>query len=131
MSALAPILAAAYALRGVPAIFTPASGTGPVACVAIVGPVAVGDAVARMVGVGDRAPGFHARVRQGEIAARPKQGDLLSVPGAALTLRITLAVTSPADDEWYLTAVPIVTAPAVSTGIGHLQPPLLGGWAWA
>ncbi len=128
-SALATLLATAYAIRGVPAIVTPAAGTGPVACVAIVGDV---DEVASMLATGARVAGLKIRIRQSELAVRPKQGDVVTIPGADLSLRVTLAVTSSFDDEWYLTATPVlvpVSPPPV--GVGHLQPPFLfGGGAW-
>ncbi len=130
MDVLAITLAAAYASRGIPAILTPASGSGPIACVAIAGDV---DEVAALLATGARAAGIRLRIRQDEVPFRPKQGDVIALPGEDdLTLRIAVVVTSAFDTEWYLTTTPIV-APisAPSSAIGHLQPPLLGGWPWA
>ena len=125
---IASVLTAAYATYGVAAVFTPGSGTGPVACVAIAFPAV--DDVATLLRVGDRAPGYRCRLRQAELATRPRAGDVLSMPGEGLTLRVREVETSLLDVEWLFTAVPSTGAPG-AVSVGHLQPPLLGGWAWA
>lgn len=128
MTALAATLAAAYALRGVAAVYVPASGSGPIACRVIPGPM---DEVASFLVAGARFAGYRFRAHQGELALRPRDGDLVTFDG--LTLRVKLVKTSPLDDEWYVWGTPVVapSASAPSSALGHHMPPLAVGWAWA
>lgn len=123
-------LAAAYASYGVAAVITPSSGTGPVACTILIVPAE--DGVANLLRTGDRFAGYRCRVRQDELAARPREGDVIAITGEGLALRVKQAHTQLLDAEWLIWAVPLL-APTVapSAGVGHLMPPLLGGWAWA
>ncbi len=129
LDALTISLDAAYAVRGVEVIYTPKSGTGPVA---LVGIVRATDKVANMLLAGAAVAGYRVRLRQRDLPTRPREGDVISISSEGIAMRVTLAQTSKLDGEWMLAATPVV-APVVvpQHGIGHLQPPLFGGWAWA
>lgn len=130
--ALHMALDAAYAVRGVEGVFTPKAGTGPFAVTAIVRPVALQDEVARLLAsVGDRMPGYRVRLRVAEVLVRPRDGDVIAIADEELTLRVKGVQTSELGAEWLVAAVPVATVVVATHPVGHLQPPLLGGWAWA
>jgi hypothetical protein len=126
---LTTTLDTAYALGGVEVTVTPISGSGPVDCTAILRPEA--DEVAELFLVGSRVAGYRIRLRS-DAVVRPREGDVIAASTEGLLLKVTHTETAPATAEWFVTATPIFVPTTVTEAdIGHLQPPLFGGWAWA
>lgn len=114
---------AAFALAAEAGSFTPASGSGSVAVAIILRPAE--DEIADVFEVAQQRPGWRLRIRQSELATRPRAGDMCVVDG--LTLRVRSIESDVLGLFWKLTAVEAVPfIPGVQAGF-YQMPLLVGG----